>query len=195
MTGERRTLRPFSNRASVVYISFHSQDVVRNGIHMKILMTLAVLQTICIVALAARIIGLDHQIETLLATQSAAVSAPGSNPDGVAATANQPLSGLDEARLRRIVADEVRALINAIPDTDAPGDPEPDEPAVSPAEYRARLEHAMEQLDFFVARGEISPAEMASLQADVARLDTESRKHVLSLLARAINSGELDGHF
>jgi hypothetical protein len=67
--------------------------------------------------------------------------------------------------------------------------------AVSPAEYRARLDHAMEQLDFHVARGEISPAEMASLQADIARLDTQSRKHLLTLLSRAINSGELDGHF
>lgn len=99
-----------------------------------------------------------------------------------------------EVQLRRIIREEILALFDSMPAAVDADEPEA-APRVSPEEYRQRLELAHQELEFYIERGEISNVEMAELQAKIARLDPESRRHMLSLLARALNSGALDGQF
>ena len=53
----------------------------------------------------------------------------------------------------------------------------------------------MQNLDYHIERGKISDMDMAKLQAEIARLDDDGRRQMLSLLAQAMNSGKLEGRF
>jgi hypothetical protein len=154
---------------------------------MKLLTFLAVAQTALILILLMKFIDLDRRVDT----------AP---REVVAATeiSNQSVASpraLDEGRLRQIVREEVGALLNtftvAAPPSAAAKDPEP----VSAAEYQYRLEAAMQNLDSYIEQGEISDMDMANLQGEIARLDNDGRRQMLSLLTQALNSGELEGRF
>ena len=153
---------------------------------MKLLTFLAVVQTALILILLIKVIDLDRRTDT----------APN---EVVAATENSNQSvasprPLDEGRLRQIVREEVGALLNtfsATPPSAAAKDPDP----VSAVEYQYRLEAAMQNLDSYLEQGEISDMDMAEFQTEIARLDDEGRRQMLSLLTQALNSGELEGRF
>jgi hypothetical protein len=99
-----------------------------------------------------------------------------------------------EDRLRQIVREEIAILLGALSTTKSqPGERSAE--ATSAAEYSRRLDLAQQQLEFYIEKGEISPQEMAELQASIARLDPQSRREMLNLLTQALNSGELDGQF
>lgn len=160
---------------------------------MKTLTTLAVIQTALLIALIYAVLNMP--------APPAQATGPSPNPmtqDAPTASVQparpEPSQAVSAGEMRRIVREEVAALLNSMPAQAQPLE-EPGPEPVSAAEYEQRLDLANQQLEYYIREGEISRSEMADLQANIARLDPESRRHMLNLLSRAISSGDLDGHF
>lgn len=155
------------------------------------IISLFVVQIVLISALLVKTIALENQVAALHAESGMVV-----NPTGAVAgpiTETEDDGWLDEGQLRQIVADEMRRAIAGLPAVATSEAVASEEPPISAEEYQARLESTMSQLEYYIEQGEISAGEMARLQVDIARLDEESRSHVLSLLVKAVSTGELDG--
>jgi hypothetical protein len=166
----------------------------RGSVIMPALVILGLLQTAILLFLLARVVALDSQagLQTEAAGQGAteqlrATSSPSSRPA-------HGVGQLDENRLRHIIRQELSAQLTANSAISKSGEEDLPRP-VSEAEYQYRLEAALQDLDFYIREGEISDADMARLQGDIAGLDDEGRKQMLSLITQALNSGELKGNF
>ncbi|MBY6203420.1 hypothetical protein [Halomonas denitrificans] len=61
------------------------------------------------------------------------------------------------------------------------------------AELDLQFELVHQEIDLYLDHGEISNAEMAVLQGEIARLSPSQRIEAMRRLVAAINSGELDG--
>ncbi len=154
---------------------------------MKILITLAALQTIGIVILILHAFTADDHVsrEQQAPIPSTAVSPPDvrDQHDG------GPLLA-DEERLRRIVKEELTSLLaQQAPQTK----PAAAERARNEAEDRRRQELIAQHIEAYRAVGTITDEQMRELQAGIAELDEPSRKQMMSRLIRALNSGELEG--
>lgn len=155
------------------------------------LLILVGLQTVLVLVLVLKVFALEDQLAAFgVFTDEHMDSLPASTePASLAGDAER----LTEGQLRRIVSEEVAAVMSRQKVAASVNQPEPQIQEVSAEKYQARLENTMSQLEYYIAQGEISPGDMAQLQVDIARLDEESRSHVLSLLVKAVSTGELDG--
>jgi len=159
------------------------------------LVVLAVAQTALILVLLIKVINLENQSNVASTDEQ---KSPSSEPLAVTEIPGRPIQPprqLDERRLRQIVREELRAQLDGLlaPATLAAEEegPEP----VSEAEYQYRFDAAMQNLDYYLKQGEIPDADMIRLQSEIARLDEDGRRRMLSRLARAMSSGELKGQF
>jgi len=154
----------------------------------KLIILLGATQTILLLALLVKVIGLESGI------------AEGTTEPTTAKTdvLDQPVIGtqpISEKQLRRIVSEEVSSQLKYFSASlTQPANIEEPEPVSAP-EYQYRLEATIQILDYYIAEGEISDSEMASLQSEITRLDDEGRRQMLSLLTQALNSGKLEGRF
>lgn len=157
----------------------------------KLLIALSVVQTVAIGALALAVVDLKKD----RASAPAAEAAP--QPQPVAARPLDAASAsIAPAELRAIIREELSASAAhrsaAAPEDAAPAAapaarPSPDDPALSAA---VRME-----LNGFLAKGKISPREMADFQANMARLPPAERSEMLRLLTKAMNDGRIEGQF
>jgi len=99
--------------------------------------------------------------------------------------------GLDEQDLRRIIRAELSVLKQ--PGLGTPPATEEQEALIDPVENAFRLEAIKEELSYHIEQGEISEHDMMNLQAEIARLDPDSRTMMLRELVIALNSGQLKG--
>ena len=159
----------------------------------KLIILLGAAQTILLLTLLIKVIGLERSIEVeAKAEQPTVAEQTKANGDvhGQPVISTQSLS---EKRLRQIVREEVSSQFREFgASLTQPANNEGSEP-VSAAEYRYRLEAAMQRLDYYIGEKKISDIDMANLQGEIARLDDEGRRQMLSLLTQALNSGELEG--
>ena len=160
----------------------------------KLIILLGAAQTILLLALLVKVVGLENSIAeertgpTNVMEETIAKGAVRGQPD----IGTHPIS---EKRLRQIVREEVRSQLREFgASITQPAHIEEPDP-VSDAEYEYRLEAAMQHLDYYIGENEISDIDMANLQGEIARRDDEGRRQMLSLLTRALNSGELEGRF
>jgi len=160
----------------------------------KLIILLGAAQTILLLALLVKVIGLESSIAGGTAVPTTVMEEPITKGDGL----GQPVTGTDptsEKKLRQIVREEVGSQLKEFgASLTQPANIEESEP-VSAAEYHYRLEAAMQHLDYYLGEKEISDIDMANLQGEIARLDDEGRRQMLSLLTQALNSGELEGRF
>lgn len=98
-----------------------------------------------------------------------------------------------DARIRQIIQEALRAELSHLSLTDRQVDSTVVPSAASVAEMTERREQLFEQLDYFTSVGRISDVEMQKLQLDISKLDSAGRTEALRRLARAMNSGRLDG--
>ena len=160
----------------------------------KLIILLGAAQTILLLALLVKVIDLESSIAEETTKQPTVTEETTANDDvhGQPVISTQSLS---EKRLRQIVREEVRSQFKEFgASLTQPANTEESEP-VSAAEYQYRLEAAMQHLDYYIGEKEISEMDMANLQGEIARLDDEGRRQMLSLLTQALNSGELEGRF
>jgi hypothetical protein len=143
---------------------------------MKTLITLSVLQTIGIAALAVHAFREQPHVATDVRPTS-----PAANPVSSAAPS------FDEERLRAVIREELARLE---PRGDAP-------PAVAPPRNpsadRQRRESIEQRIEAYSAAGSITDSQMQELQAEIAKLDEASRRQMMSKLVRALNSGDIKG--
>jgi hypothetical protein len=101
--------------------------------------------------------------------------------------------GIDEALIRRIIREELASSRlqkledGYIADVTSLPDPQMD------LEYQRRSLIVDGRLNYFGQVGQITPEEMTSLQADIARLRPEDREAMFRHLVRALNSGAIKG--
>jgi len=160
----------------------------------KLIILLGAAQTILLLALLVKVIGLESSIAGGAAVPPTVMEEPITKGD----VHGQPVTGTDptsEKKLRQIVREEVGSQLKEFgASLTQPANIEESEP-VSTVEYQYRLEAAMQHLDYYIGEKEISDIDMANLQGEIARLDDDGRRQMLSLLTQALNSGELEGRF
>ncbi len=159
---------------------------------MKTIITLSVLQLIFILFLLLKVMSTDGQTVSLIEDSA--------NADRSAALEDMNNAGgntdsFNEDLLRRIVREELRAQLDRMPSQGVNSTEEIIPDTISQSEYQYRLDAALQNLDYYVKQGEISDAEMAELQMSLISLDQEGRRQILSLLSKALSSGELKGNF
>ncbi len=54
-------------------------------------------------------------------------------------------------------------------------------------------DYVAQQIEYYRSVGQISDAEMVSLQSEIAELDSSGRKQMMSSLIKALNAGEIKG--
>ncbi|GAB3029141.1 hypothetical protein GCM10027098_27860 [Bowmanella dokdonensis] len=97
--------------------------------------------------------------------------------------------------LRKIIREEI-AVLGQVLIAQAQGPVALAEESLSEEEPREQQKVLVEQrLLGHIADGYISDADMTRLQQKIAQLDVRSRKEMLGRLARALQSGELEGRF
>ena len=70
-----------------------------------------------------------------------------------------------------------------------------DDPEVAIGAQSSSVDGVQQEIDYYISVGAISPREMESLQANIARLNPADRRLMLSKLTQAMNDGLIDGHF
>lgn len=147
-------------------------------------MALSAVQTIALLALSASVFDSGQRTQEMaqaLADLSAAATAPG-------ATAQ-----------RRIDAQEIRALIReevAHSGRASPSRPtasaHPSKPPVQNPTRAADVARLENQLNAYLARGDMSASEMAAFQSALEDLPAEERGKLLRQLTSAMHTGALD---
>lgn len=155
---------------------------------MKTLITLSVLQTIGLAVLIIQLFGNGRQSAPERQAQKAgAATSPQSMhaPDGDALFA-------DEKRLRNIVREEL-ARLQVPPNAPSSASPARRAHARDESTHLQQQQLIAQQIETYRAVGSITDEQMQELQFDIAQLDEESRREMMSRLMRALNSGELKG--
>lgn len=147
---------------------------------MKLTTALLVIQTLCLVALAVLLLRTP--------TPSTAQTQPVSYP---AASIAAPI---DEARLRRIIREEVQALATQ-PANGAAAIPAPAlQPPRDPGADQDQRAYVEQQLAYLMSVGEASQSDLMYLEQEIAKLSPADRREMLNRLARAVNAGQIKGH-
>jgi hypothetical protein len=156
---------------------------------MKTLITLSVLQTVGIGWLVALAWNHERQIPAEYPVSSIDTRLLAAPVDGAAGSV---AASIDEARLRAVIREELAELrrqsaqrLSAPPAVKAPHRDETVD--------QRRQDSVAQQIEAYRAVGKITDGEMQALQADIADLDEDSRREMMSKLIRALNSGELQG--
>lgn len=162
---------------------------------MRALVALGVVQVALMILIFSRIAALDDRIDT----QSAASPANAINhpdpppPPGV--RRHEAFSSSDEARLRQIIREELRAH----PATGANPDQRVAETTTSNIgtvpESRFQLDRVSQKIDYYSSIGHISEIEMGDLEVEIAKLDPAGRREMLRKLTQSLNSGAIEGRF
>lgn len=100
---------------------------------------------------------------------------------------------IDEARLRRIIREEMQALAMSQPAGSAIS-----APALVPSRDRAadrdQRDYVEQQFAYLTSVGTASRSDMQHLEDSIAKLSPADRREMLNRLARAVNSGRIKGH-
>ena len=166
---------------------------------LKSLFGLCVLQTLVLILVASRILILEGELAALntdrqgLPTANTAISGMQPRPAPQAVAVSSSVFP-DETRLREIISEELAAQLGGIGVAGIPAESRPP-PRDSGPNYDELRDSVNQSVDYYVSVGIISEQEMGRLQHDIARLNPEDRKVVMSKIVRAMNSGQLDGRF
>lgn len=148
---------------------------------MRLLAILGVVQTACLLFLVFQ------RLDSRSDAAAEATEIPARN-----GTLAVPVSGeaqpLDEARLRRIIRDELAAQAHR-----TASQPTLATRPRNPLDDQLRRERVGRQLDYYKRLGRISPAQMQAMQDEIAQLEPAARKEMLGNLARSLNRGEIEG--
>ena len=109
--------------------------------------------------------------------------------------ADNSLTSIDEESLRMIIREELDAYADTIAATARQTEGNVQLPARDPHADAVQLEHVSEQIEYFMSVGRMSDSEMANLEREIARLDTEGRRAMLRKLTKAMNTGAIDARF
>jgi len=170
---------------------------------MKYLIALSAFQAVLFGFFCIRVLEIDartNDIAALAQADAAQIERPAADPypaDHVA------VSGPTIGEFRQIIREEIAAFEDRLPvqsdrhiatgQTDNKTDNRSSAYSAADSLYLKASMH--QDLDTYLGRGKIEPAEMANLQLQIARLPDEDRREMLTRLTKAMNAGELKGEF
>lgn len=150
---------------------------------MRILVTLSLLQTVGVAAVVVLLLqDRDH---------------PAIPSESIAVTENSAAGRIASATVED-QRTELRELIRAEIAASKAGDgaaPKAPSPARDVSSEQRQREAVAQQIETYRSIGTISDTQMQELQADIVALDEASRGSMMSALVRAMNAGEIKGHF
>jgi hypothetical protein len=177
--------------------SFHGPDWGKRSISKPTIFLglLIALQTVLLVILFFRLGSFDDRLDGLMqaAGQISEVS-----PAVVETTDHEqagPAPGIDSLQVRQIVREELRAALDDSSRVAQDSSTEFDQPVYDNVEMQQRQEWILDQIDLLKQQDSVSSMELDRVMAAIARLDPERRTEMLRELNRAINKGEIKGHF
>lgn len=162
---------------------------------MRALIILSVIQVGLLILLFSRITALDDRVQPQPPTASASPVSNISSSPPAGVRSDDAFWSSDEARLRQIIREELRAQ----PASDAYSDQRVVgagtlDPGIVP-ENRFQLDRVSQKIDYFSSIGHISKDEMGDLEMEIAKLDPAGRRDMLRKLTQALNSGAIEGRF
>jgi hypothetical protein len=162
----------------------------------KVVAGLLLAQTAVLLLLLSHVLSVresEDAPDTLVGSPTASVQRQSSALQSVNRQAQSGAIGIDEALLREVIREELGSHrpndLESRYAAEAPSLPDPQ----MDLEYQRRSLIVDERLTYFGQVGQITPAEMGSLQADIAQLRPEEREAMFKRLVRALNSGAIKG--
>ena len=148
-----------------------------------------------LILIVTRITALDNRVTAQPATTPANPVGRYSQAPPPDAQSDNQLSSNDEARLRQIIREELRAHPATGTNSDSlitkSATPNPD----NRPESSFQLDRVSQKIDYFSSVGHISEVEMGNLEMEIAKLDPVDRREMLRKLTQALNSGAIEGRF
>lgn len=151
---------------------------------MNKLLILSVLQLAALAGILFVLLTGDREPRSLPSGQPVAVL-----PDTTLQAQPAASATIDATLIRNIVRSELDAFAARTPAA-AAGD-EADANRIDPVETNARLSWARESIEYYRTVGEISESEMDEFQREIATLDPDNQKAMLSELFVEINKGNV----
>lgn len=167
----------------------------------RIILGINVVLVVAVLALALATLSINRTLQSL-SDRIAATEQPGTvdNPQSglsVPRDSREPVIALTSEladELRQLIRDELRAYAFYAPGpASVVGEPADGRAGDASDETAWQSVLVEQELDFYINRGAISPAEMSALQSEIAKLGPEGRADAMRRLVGAINAGELDG--
>lgn len=156
----------------------------------RALVAVLVIQTLAIGLLAYGLIDVSGKLQSISIGSIAPQPVEGAADTGAAQDDGSAAGFLTESRLRRIIAEELKAGMSGISSESMPPGAEPD---VGTAEQSDRIQRIEQEIEYHLSVGSISTADMEALQARIATLEPAVRKRMLNKLVSAMNAGQIDG--
>jgi hypothetical protein len=158
---------------------------------MKTLTVLVIAQLLIVVVLLVKVVSLDNRLPLPTVEQPSTAS---NNTVFMPETGGQITTApIREDQLRGIIREELAAQLEAgatgLASTTPKSAPDPGD-AVN---YQYEKEMLAQSLEYYADIGQITNAEMASLQTQIAGLRDEDRRQVLGQQARMLETGAIDG--
>ncbi|MCA8889973.1 MAG: hypothetical protein KDA46_14155 [Parvularculaceae bacterium] len=163
----------------------------------RILIGLIAVQTMAIFFFGFRVMEIDARTQELALAPRAAMpnqTITSDQPRPETPPADNRLANaafLSPDEIRKIIREELQyAQASAVRQA-------PQKPAetITSAEISSIKSAASYDLGRFISNGRIDETEMASFQAEIAKLPPEQRREMLSKLTKAINAGQIDAQF
>ncbi len=164
----------------------------------KIIVVLLAVQTVAIGLLTYALLDISQKFGSINAAFMAIEAAENSAIADATQNSGVISNQLTEARLRRILTEEINAGLSGVAQSHLSASPEA---TIGVPERRDQLEQfeQLEQvageIEYHISVGSISRTDMESLQAKIATLDPAERKRMLNKLVSAMNAGLIDGRF
>jgi len=158
----------------------------------KIIVVFLAVQTVAIGLLTYALLDISQKFGSINAASMALEAAENSATADATQNSGVISNQLTEARLRRILTEEINAGLSGVAQTHLPASPEA---TIGVPERRDQLEQVAGEIEYHISVGSISTADMESLQVKIATLDPAERKRMLNKLVSAMNAGLIDGRF
>lgn len=159
---------------------------------MKIVITLCVIQTLGIITIAWMLIQHFDNPDTPIFTVEQTSHNPPSKPEKTLSQ-HSLVHPLNESQIRQIIRTELTAALTGNHHNEVSQHQQKEVNTNDSDKYVQAKAVVSQEIDYFIANGEISHVEMSNLQAKIARLDSKGRKQMFGKLMSAMNSGQLEG--
>lgn len=162
---------------------------------MKALSILSVVQTIVILFLLVKLIDIDNRIRsTAPAGQNTSVIEMAGMP-AILTNSDGTNHYLTAEQLRDILGEELQIYLGTKTSADKENNLKDASNPIHNADNQYELELVAQKIEYFSSIGTISDLDMRELQMDIAKLNKEGQKRMLKQLTKAMNTGQIKGHF
>lgn len=165
---------------------------------MKFISVLILVQIVLVVLLFLKLESHENRIDKVLRS-SAQINnnKPTAEPDSLRSGDNsiegQPSP--DSQQMRQIIREELAAAFGDSGIMARNTTPTQESPLYDEVEMQYQKELVLQEMEALTGQIEVSSGDLDRLMGDIAKLNPENRTELLKMLNRALNRGEIKGHF